>query len=75
MNDEDVFNVHSWTLDPSLIPVYLYPLPRLFTPESTDMDGMQMRQPDKKEMMAMLKANVCVFTVYCAAIRLTPLVS
>ncbi|PXF50057.1 hypothetical protein BWQ96_00217 [Gracilariopsis chorda] len=30
------------------------------------------RQPDRKEMMAMLKANTAVLTVYFGLIRVTP---
>lgn len=34
-----------------------------------------MRQPDKRELRAMLQVNAVVLTVYFAAIRATPLVS
>lgn len=33
------------------------------------------RQPDREEMMQMLKANAIVLTTYFALIRATPLVS
>lgn len=34
-----------------------------------------MRQPDPAEMRAVLQVNVAVFSIFLAAVRITPLVS
>jgi len=38
------------------------------------MNNPMVRQPDKKELRAMLQVNVCILSLYFAAIRATPLV-